>query len=158
MTVIIAGTMDLENPGQMKEMLLAARPHIEGALAEEGCIAYSWTEDHLTSGRLQIYEEWTTSEALSAHLASHWYRDMGAHLAQYPRKPLAVQTRSREILLPVLFFPVVLPVLVGAVEATKQAIGGQTIVGLGHWLPLLGAFDALFLVICPWVFSIVVEE
>ncbi len=71
---------------------------------------------------------------------------------------IAVQTRSREILLPVLFFPVILPVLVGAVEATKQSIGGQTIVGLGHWLPLLGAFDALFLVICPWVFSIVVEE
>ena len=71
---------------------------------------------------------------------------------------IAVQTRSREILLPVLFFPVILPVLVGAVEATKQAIGGQTIVGLGHWLPLLGAFDALFLVIGPWVFSMVVEE
>ena len=71
---------------------------------------------------------------------------------------IAVQTRSREILLPVLFFPVILPVLVGAVEATKQAIGGETVVGLGHWLPLLGAFDALFLVICPWVFSIVVEE
>ena len=71
---------------------------------------------------------------------------------------IAVQTRSREILLPVLFFPVILPVLVGAVEATKQAIGGETVVGLGHWLPLLGAFDALFLVICPWAFSIVVEE
>ena len=71
---------------------------------------------------------------------------------------IAVQTRSREILLPVLFFPVILPVIVGAVEATKQAIGGETVVGIGHWLPLIGAFDALFLVICPWVFSIVVEE
>lgn len=71
---------------------------------------------------------------------------------------ISVQTRSREILLPVLFFPVILPVLVAAVEATKQALGGETVVGLGHWLPLLGAFDALFLVICPWIFSIVVEE
>jgi heme exporter protein B len=71
---------------------------------------------------------------------------------------IAVQTRSREILLPVLFFPVILPVIVGAVEASKRAIGGETVVGLGHWLPLLGVFDALFLVICPWVFSIVVEE
>ena len=71
---------------------------------------------------------------------------------------IAVQTRSREILLPVLFFPVILPVIVGAVEATKRAIGAETAVGIGHWLPLLGAFDALFLVICPWAFSIVVEE
>ena len=71
---------------------------------------------------------------------------------------IAVQTKSREILLPVLFFPVILPVLVGAVEATKLAIGGESIVGIGHWLPLIGAFDALFLVLCPWAFSIVVEE
>jgi heme exporter protein B len=71
---------------------------------------------------------------------------------------IAVQTRSREIMLPVLFFPVILPVIVGAVEASKQAIGGTPVVGVGHWLPLLGAFDALFLVICPWVFSFVVEE
>ena len=71
---------------------------------------------------------------------------------------IAVQTKSREILLPVLFFPVILPVIVGAVEATKLAIGGESIVGIGHWLPLIGAFDAVFLVICPWVFSLVVEE
>ena len=71
---------------------------------------------------------------------------------------IAVQTKSREILLPVLFFPVILPVIVGAVEATKLAIGGESVVGVGHWLPLIGAFDAVFLVICPWVFSLVVEE
>ena len=71
---------------------------------------------------------------------------------------IAVQTKSREILLPVLFFPVILPVIVGAVEATKLAVGGKSVVGVGHWLPLIAAFDAVFLVICPWVFSLVVEE
>jgi len=71
---------------------------------------------------------------------------------------IAVQTRSREIMLPVLFFPVILPVIIGAVEASTRAIGGQTTAGFGQWLPLLAVFDALFLVICPWVFSFVVEE
>ncbi len=71
---------------------------------------------------------------------------------------IAVQTRSREIMLPVLFFPVVLPVLIGAVEASTLAIGGESIVGLKRWLPLIGVFDALFLVICPWAFSIISEE
>jgi ABC-type transport system involved in cytochrome c biogenesis permease component len=71
---------------------------------------------------------------------------------------IAVQTRSREIMLPVLFFPVVLPVIIGAVEASTLAIGGESIVGLERWLPLIGVFDALFLVICPWAFSIVSEE
>lgn len=86
MTVIIAGTLDLEDPSQVKEMLLAARPHIEGALREEGCIEYAWTEDHLNPGRVYIYEEWTSSEALEAHLRDHWYDDMRAHLGQYPFK------------------------------------------------------------------------
>lgn len=71
---------------------------------------------------------------------------------------IAVQTRSREIMLPVLFFPIILPVLIAAVEASTRAIGGETSVGLGRWLPLIAVFDALFLVICPWVFSYVVEE
>jgi ABC-type transport system involved in cytochrome c biogenesis permease component len=51
-----------------------------------------------------------------------------------------------------------LPVLIAAVEASTQAIGGETSVGWGRWLPLIAVFDALFLVICPWVFSYVVEE
>lgn len=71
---------------------------------------------------------------------------------------IAVQTRSRELMLPVLFFPVILPVIIGAVQATSVAIGGSTVTGLDRWLPLLAVFDALFLVICPWVFSVVVEE
>ena len=72
---------------------------------------------------------------------------------------IAVQTRSREIMLPVLFFPIILPVLIGAVEATTQSIGGASgSVGVSRWLPLIGVFDALFLVICPWVFAFVVEE
>ncbi|NQW23719.1 MAG: heme exporter protein CcmB [SAR202 cluster bacterium] len=71
---------------------------------------------------------------------------------------MAVQTRSREIMLPVLFFPVVLPIIIAAVEASTRAVGGETFVGLGRWLPLIGIFDALFLVICPWIFAFVVEE
>ena len=43
-------------------------------------------KDHLTPGRVWVYEEWTSSETLEAHLNSHWYRDMGAHLRRYERK------------------------------------------------------------------------
>ena len=54
--------------------------------------------------------------------------------------------------------PVILPVIIGAVQLTTVAVGGETSVGLDRWLPLLAIFDALFLVICPWVFSVVTEE
>ena len=71
---------------------------------------------------------------------------------------IAVQTRSREIMLPILFFPIILPVLIGAVEASNIALGYGSGIGLDRWLPLIVVFDVLFLVICPWVFSFVVEE
>ena len=72
---------------------------------------------------------------------------------------IAIQTRSREVMLPVLFFPVILPVLIGAVEVTGAAMGSGPESGtVSRWLPLLAVFDAVFLVICPWIFSIIVEE
>ena len=71
---------------------------------------------------------------------------------------LAAQTRSREIMLPVLFFPIITPLIIAAVAVSGGATGGGTFTGLGRWLLLMGVFDALFLVICPWVFSFVVED
>ncbi len=71
---------------------------------------------------------------------------------------MAVNTRSREVMLPLLFLPVVIPVIVGAVEATGVVIRGEGGSGLVRWIPLLAAFDAVFLVVCPVAFNMVVEE
>lgn len=97
MKVIIAGSIDLADPSQVKEMLQSARPHIDGALEEEGCIAYDWSEDHLNPGRIHVYEEWTSSETLEAHLQGHWYRDMGAHIGSYARKPSEVVIKKYRV-------------------------------------------------------------
>ena len=71
---------------------------------------------------------------------------------------IAAQTRSREILLPVLFFPVIVPVIIAAVEATALVLqGGPMLPVWTRWVPLLVVFDALFLVICPWIFGYVFE-
>jgi heme exporter protein B len=71
---------------------------------------------------------------------------------------IAAQSRSREILLPVLFFPVIVPVIIAAVEATALALQGGPMQPIWtRWLPLLVVFDALFLVICPWIFGFVFE-
>jgi heme exporter protein B len=71
---------------------------------------------------------------------------------------MAVNTRSREVMLPLLFLPVILPVVVAAVEASGVTIGGGDVDDLARWLPLLGIFDAVFLVVCPLAFNIVVQE
>ncbi len=71
---------------------------------------------------------------------------------------MAVNTRAREVMLPTLFFPVVVPVLVAAVEATGTVLGGDGLSATGGWLPLMGAFDAMFLIVCPWAFQMILEE
>lgn len=71
---------------------------------------------------------------------------------------IAVHTRSREIMLPVLFLPVIAPIIIAAVESSSSSIGGGSPIGMDRWLGLIAVFDAVFLVICPWVFGLVVEE
>ena len=71
---------------------------------------------------------------------------------------IAVHTRSREIMLPVLFLPVIAPIIIAAVESSSSSIGGGSAIGIDRWLGLIAVFDAVFLVICPWVFGLVVEE
>ena len=71
---------------------------------------------------------------------------------------MAVSTRSREVMLPVLFLPVVVPVIIAAVEATGAVIRGDGAEQLTLWIPFLLVFDCVFLVIGPVAFSYVVEE
>ena len=71
---------------------------------------------------------------------------------------MAVNTRSREVMLPLLFFPVLLPVVIAAVEATGIIIQGDAGSDLARWIPLLAVFDAIFLVVCPVGFNMIVEE
>ena len=71
---------------------------------------------------------------------------------------MAVNTRSREVLLPVLFFPVVIPVIVAAVEASGVVIRGEDVSGLTRWIPFIVVFDLIFLVVCPLAFQAIVEE
>ena len=71
---------------------------------------------------------------------------------------LAVHTRAREVMLPLLFLPVVLPIVIGAVAGTGEALDGNGWSGVGRWLQLIVAFDIVFLVLSSWAFEFVLEE
>lgn len=71
---------------------------------------------------------------------------------------MAVNTRAREVMLPLLFFPVALPAIIAAVEMSSLVLEGEGILSNIGWLPLLAAFDAIFLVVCPIAFHTVVED
>ncbi len=71
---------------------------------------------------------------------------------------MAVNTRAREVLLPVLLLPVMVPVLIAAVKGVAGILDGDTLADLSNWLRLLGVFDVVFLGIAFMTFDFVVEE
>lgn len=71
---------------------------------------------------------------------------------------MAVNTRSREVMLPALFLPVIVPVIIGAVEATGGLLGSDDDANIVRWATFLAVFDAVFLVICPAAFGVILEE
>ncbi len=71
---------------------------------------------------------------------------------------LAVHTKAREMVLPILFFPIVVPIIISAVMASGLALSGEPWSGLSTWLQIIVAFDAIFLVASFLVFAFVIEE
>jgi len=71
---------------------------------------------------------------------------------------MAVQARTRDILLPILLFPVVLPVLVAAIKATNGYLLGLEMADIQPWLNLLIVYDVVFTAVSFMLFDFVVEE
>jgi heme exporter protein B len=86
-------------------------------------------------------------------LGSVGYTAVGTLLAS-----MAVQTRTRDVLLPILLFPVVVPILIAAVKASGGYLTGAGMDEILPWLNLLIAYDVIFTAIAFMVFDYVVEE
>jgi heme exporter protein B len=71
---------------------------------------------------------------------------------------MAVQTRTRDILLPILLFPVVIPIFIAAVKASSGFLQGAPIEEITPWLNLLLVYDVIFTAVAFMVFDYIVEE
>ncbi len=71
---------------------------------------------------------------------------------------MAVQTRTRDVLLPILLFPVVIPVFIAAVKASSGFLQGIEMAEIQPWLTLLVVYDVIFTAVAFMVFDYVVEE
>ena len=71
---------------------------------------------------------------------------------------MAIQARTRDILLPILLFPVIIPVLVAAVKASSGFLQGLPFEDVKTWISLLLVYDVIFIAVAFMVFDYVVEE
>src|SRR5438309_170433 len=70
---------------------------------------------------------------------------------------IASNTRAREVMLQVLLFPIIVPLLIGVVQASQPALSGGT-APEAPWLSLLATFDVVYLAAGAVAFDYVLEE
>jgi heme exporter protein B len=71
---------------------------------------------------------------------------------------MTAQIRSRQTLLPLLLFPLIVPALLASVKATSLIILGDPMGQSRSWIILLVAFDAIYWSLCGLLFGRVVDE
>lgn len=66
--------------------------------------------------------------------------------------------RSQDVVLPVLLFPLVVPVLLGSVKAMALALSGDPMGQMRSWILLLAGFDIIYWSLCGVLFPFAIEE
>jgi heme exporter protein B len=65
---------------------------------------------------------------------------------------------GRDVILPLLLFPLTLPILMTAVRSFDLILRGDAMGQLKGWILLLGAFDLVYWILCGVLFSRTLEE
>jgi ABC-type transport system involved in cytochrome c biogenesis permease component len=72
---------------------------------------------------------------------------------------MLVRTRTRDVLLPILLYPVTIPVIIAGVRGTAallQSPPEEPVATL--WIGLLTAFDVVFITLALWTFEPLMTE
>ncbi len=71
---------------------------------------------------------------------------------------IAVNTKTREVMLPILHFPVSIPIIIGAVQATSAIFQGEDWALVWNFLKIIIVFDVIFFLVALLTFEYVIEE
>jgi len=98
-------------------------------------------------------------EALPRLLVVAVLADLGLATVGALLASIAVHTRARDLLLPLLLLPLTLPVMIGAAAATKPLLSiPLETSGVGKWLAVLALYDLIFGLLAYAVFDFLMED
>jgi heme exporter protein B len=98
-------------------------------------------------------------EALPRLLGVAVLADLGLAIIGALLASIAVHTRARDLLLPLLLLPLTVPVMIGAAAATKPLLSVPLDTsGLGKWLAVLALYDLIFGLLAYAVFDFLMED
>lgn len=70
-----------------------------------------------------------------------------------------LKVRSRDVLLPVVLYPILIPLFVAGTSATEALVAAPADLDQAYyWIGFLGIYDAVFLVLSLWIFESLVIE
>jgi heme exporter protein B len=70
---------------------------------------------------------------------------------------LSIRSRNRELLLPLILFPIFLPALLAMVQSVKTILTGDSSDPSLVWIKMLGGYDIIFTTISLLLFDTVIE-
>jgi heme exporter protein CcmB len=72
---------------------------------------------------------------------------------------MLVRARSRDVLLPIMLYPMTVPVMIAGVRGTAALLQPEPDIAIAQfWMGLLGAFDVVFLTLALWTFDPVMTD
>jgi len=72
---------------------------------------------------------------------------------------MLVRARSRDVMLPILLYPITIPVMIAGVRGTAALLQSPPdVASVTMWVGILGAFDVVFVTLSLWTFEPVMTE
>ena len=87
--IVVSGVVEID-PEDRDTALEAASRMAQASRQEEGCHAYAFYVDVEDPGRIRVFEEWESQEALDAHFQTE-------HMAEFRRALGGLRIRGRRI-------------------------------------------------------------
>ncbi len=71
---------------------------------------------------------------------------------------ISVKSKTREIMLPLLLLPIIIPIILSSIQATNVFILGESLQDALKWIYLILAFDIIFTAVIFALFDFIIEE
>ncbi|HEV3472288.1 MAG TPA: heme exporter protein CcmB [Actinomycetota bacterium] len=167
-TILFAGLIGFARTFEVERSGGALDPLLLAPLDRSGLFAAKAAANLVYLLALELFLLPVFSIVFSANLGARWIvlmivivlADIGCVAVGTLFAALAAQTRSRELMLPVLALPILVPAFIAAVELTADVLTGAPLsdVAARGWFGILVAYDIVFTVVAALAFEFALDQ
>lgn len=167
-TILFAGLIGFARTFEVERSSGALDPLLLAPLDRSGLFAAKATANLVYLVAVQIFLIPIFAIFFAANLGNSWIvliiviglADIGCVAVGTLFAALAAQTRSRELMLPILALPILVPAFIAAVELTSDVLTGAplTAVAARGWFGILVAYDIVFVMVGMLAFEFALDQ